>query len=507
VLRATLSGPNPNPMPIPDIRLRAVNGVPVREAGEFVLYWMIAARRTTCSYALEHALERSRELGRPLVVLEALRTGYPWASDRHHRFAIDAMRDNAARFSHAGITHHPYVEPEAGAGRGLLESLAARACLVVTDEFPEFFLPRMVEAAGRKLDVRLEQVDGNGLIPLRAAPRAFTHAHVFRRWLQGEIHRHLARPPLADPLAGPAPPPLPALALDGILRRWPPADAALLAGDPGTLDRLPIDHTVPPAPLPGGAIAAGDALRRFLGERLPRYAADRNRLDDPVVSGLSPYLHWGCISAHEVFDRLAEYEGWSRPEIPPAPTGARSGWWRMGESAEAFLDQLVTWRELSLNTSFRMPDHWEYASLPDWARATLDEHRGDPRPRLFSLEELEQGATYDPLWNAAQGELLRDGRIHNSLRMLWGKRILEWTADPEQAWDWMVHLNNRLALDGRDPNSWSGISWCFGRYDRAWGPERAVYGKVRYLSSKNTARKLRLGDYVERFTPPVAAAG
>jgi deoxyribodipyrimidine photo-lyase len=170
-------------VPIPHDRLTPLNAAAPRPERAFVLYWCVMARRTTYSFALQHAVETARALGRPLVVLEALRAGYPWANARLHRFALDGMADDAAAYARAGVAHLAYVEPEPGAGRGLLETLAGRACVVVTDEFPEFFLPRMLAAAGRKLaamGTRLEMVDGNGLLPLRAAGRAWPSAPHFR---------------------------------------------------------------------------------------------------------------------------------------------------------------------------------------------------------------------------------------------------------------------------------------------------------------------------------------
>ena len=171
----------------------------------------------------------------------------------------------------------------------------------------------------------------------------------------------------------------------------------------------------------------------------------------------------------------------------------------MGESAEAFLDQLVTWRELGFNGCHFRADHGEYGYLPEWARTSLQAHAGDPRPVLYRLEDFAAAATHDPLWNAAQRQLLREGRLHNYLRMLWGKKILEWSDSPQQALAVMIELNNRYALDGRDPNSYSGIAWCLGRYDRPWGPERPILGKIRYMSSANTARKLRVKGYLHRY--------
>ena len=172
----------------------------------------------------------------------------------------------------------------------------------------------------------------------------------------------------------------------------------------------------------------------------------------------------------------------------------------MSRNAEAFLDQLITWRELGYNMCANLHTYDLYESLPAWAQDTLDGHRKDPRPLLYGLEHFENADTHDPLWNAAQTQLKREGRVHNYLRMLWGKKILEWTPSPEEALDIMIHLNNKYALDGRNPNSYSGIFWILGRYDRPWAPERPVFGKIRYMSSQNTARKLRLKQYLRKYS-------
>ncbi|MFW5877395.1 MAG: deoxyribodipyrimidine photolyase [Myxococcota bacterium] len=477
-----------------------MNAAPVRGDGDHVVYWMIAARRATYNFGLQRAVERARELGKPLVVLEALRADHPWASDRLHRFVLDGMADNRRRFARRTVRYHPYVEPTDGAGAGLLEALADRACVVVTDDYPTFFLPRMVAAAGRRLPVHLEQVDSNGLFPLRAADRAYPTALAFRRLLHRALPPHLAELPLPDPLARadlPAFGDLPS----AIRRRWPPADDGLLEGGASALSALPIDHHVPPVPFTGGTRAALSRLRRWLGSGLPRYAEGQRHPDDEATSGLSPWLHFGHLSAHQVFAELAGREPWSPQGLPIGGRGQRQGWWGMSASAEAFLDQLVTWRELGFNVCAFREDHLQYASLPDWARATLADHAADPRPHLYTVEELEQARTADPVWNAAQRQLLAEGRIHNHLRMLWGKKILEWSPTPEDALDTLLHLNDKHAVDGRDPNSYSGIFWCLGRHDRPW-PERPVFGKVRSTTSRSTRRKLHLTDYLARWSPP-----
>jgi deoxyribodipyrimidine photo-lyase len=499
VLHADTLPPEVSLIKVPEIRIRRQNGRPVRPEGQFVLYWMIAARRAAWNFALQRAVEWAEKLGKSLVVLEALRCDYPWANDRLHRFILEGVADNAAAFRGTPARYYPYVEPAAGAGKGLLAALAERACLVVTDEFPAFFLPHMVTAAAARVPVLLEQVDGNGLLPLRAADRDYPTAYAFRRFLQKQLPVHLGVVPAADPLAGAA---LPETSLaPEILRRWPPATPQQLAAGAALLANLPVDHSVAPVATRGGAEAARRMLRQFLTDRLADYPERRNEPEAEATSGLSPYLHFGHLSAHQVFAELAAQEAWHLGRLSFETRGKRGGWWGMSEAAEAFLDQLVTWRELGFNFCGFRDDCDRFESLPGWALATLAKHAGDPRPYLYTPEEFAAGGTHDPLWNAAQMQLVREGRLHNYLRMLWGKKILEWSPTPQEAAAVMIELNNRYALDGRDPNSYSGIFWCLGRYDRPWGPERPIIGTVRYMSSGNTARKVRVKDYIRRYAP------
>ena len=497
--------------PIPALRVNAVNDAPIRhgrqggqgQRGRHVLYWMIAARRTGWSFGLQHAIARARELGLPLIVLEALRVGYPWASPRLHRFVIDGMADQQRRFAPTPIAYHPYLEPAPGHGSGLLEALGGEAALVVTDEFPCFFLPRMVAAAGRRLadlGVRLDQVDGNGLLPLRAASQTFSAAVHFRRFLQRELPRHLeaAAFPLADPLAFAAD--LPKAVLPAaITSRWPAATPELLADPRAFLSGLPIDHEVPIVDYRGGEVEADRVIDRFVSHKLARYGEARNQPEQDVPSGLSPYLHFGHASIHDVATRVFARDGWTLARLAPKPTGSREGWWNLSPEAEGFMDEAITWREIGYNFSFLRDDYDRWESLPDWARATLDKHAADPRPHLYSRGELEAARTHDPLWNAAQNQLRREGRIHNYLRMLWGKKILEWSSDPREALATLIELNNRWSVDGRNPNSYSGIFWTLGRFDRPWGPERPIFGTIRYMSSDNTAKKVRVTDYLKRY--------
>jgi deoxyribodipyrimidine photo-lyase len=405
------------------------------------------------------------------------------------------MADHAGRLARSEALYYPYVEAAPGAGRGLLAALASRACVVVTDDSPVFFLPRMVAAAAR-LPVALEKVDANGLLPLAAAAQEFVTAYQFRRFLQRTLPAHLGEMPAAHPLTR-LPPRLRALPA-AVLARWPAAEPA----QQGLLARLPIDHAVPPVvAVRGGDKAASKMLASFAGALLVRYAEARGAPENDATSRLSPYLHWGSVSIHQVFAAVAAAERWTPDRLGTGASGGREGWWGMSAAAEKFLDQAVTWRELGYNMAARRPDAERYESLPAWAQATLARHAADARPQVYGLAELERGATHDELWNAAQRQLVREGRIHNYLRMLWGKKVLEWSPSPPEALAALVELNNKYALDGRDPNSYSGIFWCFGRYDRPWAPERPVFGTVRYMSSQNTRRKMDVDGYIARYGP------
>jgi len=487
---------------VPAERVSALNEAPVNPNGGYVLYWMTAQRRVRANFSLQRALTWGQELGRPVLIFEPLRVAYPWASERFHAFVIDGMRDNAERCEALGVTYYPYVEREAGEGRGLLKALASEACVVVADEYPCYFLPKMLRSAARQLEVRLEQVDSCGILPLRASPSTFTTAASFRRHLQKTILPHLLaeRFPHTDPLqlavdhASEAFDPRGAVIPDEVREGWPSLDDR-----PVELSTLPIDHEVKACET-GGSTQAGKVLARFLSRGLQRYHVGRNDVDHSAASGLSPYLHFGQISAHEVVEAALRSCDWDPSRVAVKPSGSRAGWWGASPAVESFLDEQITWREVGFVFAFHNPERYDqYESLPDWAQTTLQAHSGDERPYLYSLEELESGQTHDELWNAAQRQLCLEGKIHNYVRMLWGKKILEWSPSPQEALARLIHLNNKYALDGRDPNSYSGIFWCLGRFDRAWGPERPIFGKIRFMSSDSTKRKLKTKNYVARY--------
>lgn len=486
---------------VPPVRITNLHSRDINRAGHYVLYWMIAQRRLGSNFALQRAADWARELHLPLVVLEPLNCDYRWACDRHHAFIIQGMQDHAQAAQHLPLTYLPYIEPSPRAGDGLLATLAAEAAVVVTDDYPCFFHPALLRVAARRTPCRFEAVDSNGLFPMRAAPKAFARAFDFRRFLQRELPPHLPELPEIAPFEGlsasrwePRP---------SLLNRWPLADLQRPLAE--ILAPLPINHQVAPSRELGGSRAAQQRLDEFIAQYLRRYGEERSEPSLDVASRLSAYLHYGHLSAHEILRKVAAQESWNPSQVAATCSGSSEGWWRTSPSAESFLDELVTWRELGFNFCSQRRDYARYESLPDWAQATLEEHSRDPRVPCYDEDTLDQARTHDEVWNAAQRQLVREGRIHNYLRMLWGKKILEWSSSPREALRIMIELNNRYAIDGRDPNSYSGIFWVLGRYDRAWGPERPIFGMIRYMSSDNTRRKFDLKPYLARYSTQAAA--
>ena len=484
---------------VPSNRVHPANQKAPNEAGDFVVYWMISSRRLHWNFGLQRAIEWANQLKKPLLIVEGLRTDYPWANDRHHAFILEGMKANAVQALTLGANYRAFVATGEDSGKGLLESLWPRACVLITDLYPCFFLPKMVKKVSERAPLKMETVDSNGLIPLAHSDRFYTTAHSFRRFAQKVLIPLLQQFPQSNPLENLEN--REKISLGETELRFPVERVEGLEALLNGLERLPIDHSVPRSPFRGGSIEASAQLRTFIETRLKQYDTHRNGVEQPGTTQLSPYLHYGHISAHEVVDSCLRTTSWSLEDLRPVAHGSRQGWWNLPPAYESFLDQIITWRELGYHFCFhRSEDYDKFESLPNWALKTLAEHAADPRPETYTLHQLECSLTEDPLWNAAQRELVETGLMHNYLRMLWGKKVLQWSPSPKEGLETLIHLNNKYALDGRDPNSYSGIFWVFGRFDRAWGPERPLFGKIRYMTSANTQKKMKLRKYLDKYS-------
>jgi photolyase PhrII len=453
--------------PLTDDRLWTAGDSRPVPGREFVLYWMQVTQRAHDNFALNFAIERADELGLPVLVYHGIRHDYPWASDRFHTFILEGVTDLTRDFAQRGIQYACYLDtrsPDDKTGpTSPLIALAHRAAMVVTDWFPTFIFPRQTRALRDKVDCPVVAVDSATIIPAKRLGKAFSSARHIRPALMKDLEDWLLPPENPEPerreqIALPFTPTVPT-------RETIPALVASCA----------IDHSVPPAlGWTGGSVAARTRLDWWVPNGLPRYL-ERNDPNLDVTSKMSPWLHFGHVSVHEVL-------------LAAKAAGP-------GEQWEKFLDETLTWRELAFNLCTHEPKHRTLSAVPEWARNELSNHGDDTRTSLYDDATLEAAATGDALWNACQRAYLRDGWMHNYLRMLWGKSVIGWTESPVHALQILEHLNNKYALDGRDPNSYGGILWCFGKFDRPFY-RRPVFGTVRYMSLKAAATKFDVKRYI-----------
>jgi len=452
----------------PNTRVTRLNDCPENRKAGYVLYWMQMFKRTSHNHALNFAIKMANERGLPLVVYEGLTYDYPWANDRLHTFILEGVPEKAEKFARLGVRYVFFLQRNARDPKNSIANLAKNAALLVTDDFPCFIVPKHNKSIASKLNVPVFAVDSNGMVPLSA----FNKEEFAARTIRPKIKKLL--PLCLAPIVTPR-----------LARKEPmlTVDCPETVVTAGSIARLvsqcDIDHSVIPSALyKGGTWVARRRLHHFVNTILPHYNETRNEPGIDGTSRLSAYLHFGFISIQEIVEAVNQS---SAPE----------------ESKAAYLEEAIVRRELSFNFTHFNPNYDSLAALPDWALKTMREHNDDTRQEIYSPEEIEGAQTGDELWNAAQRELIYTGEIHNYVRMLWGKRVMEWLPNYEASFAVLEHLNNKYALDGRNPNSYAGILWCFGKHDRAWGPERPIFGKLRYMTSRSMGRKFDSKAYIE----------
>ncbi len=442
-------------------RVQPLNSQPVRR-GDYVLYWMQQSQRVHWNHALAVAIEQANELKLPLLVGFGLTPSFPEANYRHYYFMMEGLVEVAAELRKLGAGWALRL----GSPDEVCLELAQSAALVISDRGYLRIQREWRRRVAENAPCAVWQVESDVVVPVEVASSKEEYA---ARTLRPKIVKLIPR--FIEPVS-----------LLPLYVRFPSRANAVEHADPEAMvnlvSKLPIDFSVSPSPLFRGGTR--EALRRFddfLEKRFERYATDRSNPGADVTSGMSPYLHFGQISA--------AYLAWRVWQLPPSP------------SKEAFLEELIVRRELSMNFVFYNPRYDSYDAVPEWAKETLEKHAKDPRPQVYTLEELESSATHDPFWNAAQRELVATGSMHNYMRMYWGKKLIEWTRSPQEAFAIALYLNNKYQLDGRDPNSFAGVAWCFGKHDRPW-PERPIYGTVRTMTSSGLERKFDMSAYIAR---------
>ena len=434
--------------------------------GRYVLYWMQMFKRVQDNDALNFAIQQANERDLPLVVYEGLKFYYPWANDRIHTFILEGVAEKQREFARLGIRYLFYLQRNEKDPRHIVAQLTGDAALLVTDDYPCFIIPEHNQRIVEQVGIPVFAVDSNGVVPLSCYEKEEYAAYTIRPKIKKLLPEYLVRSPLPRLKRKSAD-----LKVDG------PETEVTDTSIPSLVAQCNIDHSVPASKhYKGGTKAARQRLGYFVSKILPKYDQTRSKPDLDGSSRLSAYLHFGFISIQEIAEAVQQAK---------APQAAKA----------AFLEEAIVRRELSFNFTRFNPKYNSLASLPPWVQQTMREHVDDPRPDLLEPEQIEAAQTPDELWNAAQRELLLSGEMHNYVRMLWGKRVIEWQPNYETAFALLEHLNNKYALDGRDPNSYAGILWCFGKHDRPWF-ERPIFGKIRYMTSSSTGRKFDSKGYI-----------
>jgi deoxyribodipyrimidine photo-lyase len=429
---------------------------------------MQRAQRAIDNPALATAIRAANELGKPVLVFFCLLSRHPSAGERHYAFMLEGLEDTAERLRRMRIG----FALRTSGGASPLVAFArfcaeARPALVVTDENPLRGSNRWRAAAAAMVKVPLLSVDADVIVPSALLGREHYAARTIRPRILAELDRFLQ--PIHTPAARVAWRAHPGLRTLTVSRQL--------------LDEMKLDRSVGAARgFRGGSGEALRRMRRFIRDGLGAYAQTRNRPEIDGTSGLSPYLHFGHLGPHTLALAVREAD---------APRALR----------DAFLEQLIVRRELAINFVRFNPNYDHLEAGEPWALASLKKHARDRRPYLYSAAQLERTETHDPLWNAAQTQMAAAGWMHGYLRMYWAKKILEWSPTPAAAYEAAVHLNDKYELDGRDPNGYAGIAWAIaGKHDRAWGPERPIYGLLRYMSYASTSRKFDSRRYIARWT-------
>jgi deoxyribodipyrimidine photo-lyase len=379
---------------------------------------------------------------------------------------LQGVPDTERQLQRLGIGYVFYLRRTRGDPNDILYRLAKDAAALVTDDYPVFLPRRYNTSVPPKLDIPYFAVDSSCIVPMSCFEKREYAAYTIRPKIRKLLPQFLR--------------PVRAIRVREKFRGKVPSfhthvTSSIIAELVASCD---IDHTLrPSAGFHGGSAAARKRLRQFLRKSLHRYASSSNQPSEDATSGLSPYLHFGHMSSLEITLAVQDYA--TAHKLLP----------------DEFMEELIVRRELAFNFT-RFTEHPEsLEALPDWARKTLTKHSRDKRNPIYIREQLERAQTHDPLWNAAQKELLSTGKIHGYYRMYWGKKILEWSRTSEEALATAIYLNDHYALDGRDPNSYTNILWCFGLHDRPW-VERPIFGQVRYMSYDGMRRKTDVDAYI-----------
>ncbi len=432
------------------------------QKGDYVIYWMQASQRVWYNQALETTIRIANKRSLPVLVYFEITDNFPDANLRHYSFMLEGLQEVMQDLTQEGIQMIINYQ-SSGQYPDLLE-LSKEAVMVVTDCGYLSFQIEWREKYARELPCLLIQVESDVVVPVESASskEEFT-AGTFRPRINRLLLDYLQPMDMTSP----------DYALDDFkITSFPINDLQ------NNIKQLSVDTSVSPSPVyHGGKKKAEELLNQFINKKIYRFESLRNDPSQDFLSHMSPYLHFGQISPLYIALRL-------KAEAP-------------AEAYRVYLEELIVRRELAINYVYYNSNYDQFKGLPRWAKSTLEKHQDDTRKTVYSIAELEHSLTHDPYWNSAQQEMVITGKMHGYMRMYWGKKILEWSPTPQEAFQRCIYLNNKYELDGRDPNGYAGIAWCFGKHDRAW-KERPIFGKVRYMNDNGLRRKYDMEKYVQK---------
>lgn len=438
-------------------RIKKLNSINLKER-KFVIYWMQSSQRTEFNLALDYAIFMGKKLNKPVIVFFGI-TNFLEANNRHYKFMLEGLQEVEKSLDALGIK---LVIKKITPDKGIIE-LSKKACLVVVDRGYLKLNKKWYNLAKQGIKCPLFQVEDNVIVPVEQASNKEEYsAATFRPKIHMKSNFFLRELKFNKPKRSSLDCKIESLnikKLNQIIR---------------SLKLIPNIH--PTNIFQGGASEAKNRLKIFINKKLANYPNSRNDPNLESLSNLSPYLHFGQISPIQITQEVVTSKN---PE----------------ESKQVFLEELIVRRELAINYVFYNQNYDSFEGLPNWTKKSLLEHKNDERHYNYSLKEFEQAETHDQYWNAAQNQMRLTGKMHGYMRMYWGKKVIEWTRSPQTAFGIALKLNNIYELDGRDPNGYTGVAWCFGKHDRPW-KERAIFGKIRYMNDKGLRRKFDADKYV-----------
>lgn len=441
-------------------RLRKLNDIEY-SAGS-VVYWMSRDQRVQDNWAFIFAYQFALERQLPLSIIFVLADNYPNANNRNLGFMLEGLSEVTTKTAEINI---PLVLLRGNPKVEICKYIESNQVgLLVADFDPLKVKTKWKKEVAGKINIPFVEVDAHNIVP------------TFYASTKQEFGAYTIRPKI-NKLLGEFLEDFPGI------EYYPYNNSEIISENSieATLNSLDKSNHPNRMLIKSGSKNAEIQLQNFIKFKLKYYAELRNYPNLDYQSNLSPYLHFGQISAQRIALEVMSYD-------------------EQSDSTASFLEELIIRRELSDNFCLYNDNYDNFAGFPDWARKTLDEHRLDKREYLYTLDQLENADTHDIYWNASQIEMLSTGKMHGYMRMYWCKKILEWTESPEQAIEFAIYLNDKYQLDGRDPNGYAGVAWSIGGvHDRAWG-ERAIFGKIRYMNDKGLVRKFDMKPYLERFS-------